>query len=579
MFYMLGNLLALGYSAALIGLLASLYLSRKQISVVLKDKVDRYSIIALVGILAFFLIVALKFVHPVEQLYFDENIYQGIGINILRHFDATWCQYGTGYLSSCGSTLIYHDPAEFSFFLAIAFGLFGIGTSTSFATTLFFGFASVFLLFMLSSILFGKRVAPMATAAFAILPELYIWSRVQASPDLAFMALTTLSMFLFFVFIRSRSRPTMLAFLFSLALAIMMRTEGIILLAIFLLAYALSFKGSITGKARSLYHAAVSASYSTGTLLCLLAFFLVISPQLFFIAYQLPNPQFGQDAQHPLFALSNLARNVHDNALYLTGYYDKKSFYPASFPLSVSVMALFGIATLLLDRSIRDKWFAAAMLTMWFLAYELFYGLFYAGSAVYGVDSRFMLQVHPAIAIFSGLGLYGIASFASFMVQKAMRIRKGTAKGILFAAICVAVSAPFLYLTMAQYWSVMTLTPQEMPQQGTIYPSLQFFYNNYDKVPNNCLVFSFTPDTWLEHNRSAAQITYVSGGDGSFSNFSRQFSCYVFDYGYWCAVPPNHDGTCASMLKDYSTRQIAYANIPSSVAKNVSLYYLLNYSR
>ncbi|MDE1823170.1 MAG: glycosyltransferase family 39 protein [Candidatus Micrarchaeota archaeon] len=578
MFYILGNLLVLGYTAALLGLLAFVYLSRRRIYDALRGRVDRYSLAVLIGTLAFFLMVSILLVHPAEQLYFDENIYQGIAINILKHFDATWCQYGTGMVSSCGSTLIYHDPAEFSFFIAIAFALFGIGTATSFATTLFFGFLAVLFVFLLSSALFGKRIGPIATALFAIMPELYIWSRVQASPDLGFMALTTLSMLLFAVYIRNRSRASLLAFLFSLALSVGMRTEGILLIPLFIIAYLLSFEGSLRRKLKSFYGSAMSASNDTGTLLCLLAFFLVISPQIFFIAYQLPNPQFGQDAQHHLFSIQNLMHNGRDNLLYLSGYYDQQSYYPASFPLSFSVMALIGIITLILDRGIRGKGISSALLFMWILFYELFYDFFYAGSAVYGVDARFMLQLHPAIAILAGVGLYGIISAIYGLVQGKLRNKNALKRSVIFTAIYSFVTVTFLCLSISQYLGIITIAPQNMPQQNVIYPAMSFFYGNYSHVPNNCLVFSFTPDIWLEVNRSAAQIGYIYGGDSNFTDFSRRYSCYVFDYGYWCTVPPNHGGMCSQILKSYATRSIVSGSIPSSEATNVSLYYILNYS-
>ena len=76
----------LGYEIALAGVYASLILmlafivmDRRELRVLLRKHISRYSLAALALILAFFLIVSLLYVSPVEQLYFDENIYQARG--------------------------------------------------------------------------------------------------------------------------------------------------------------------------------------------------------------------------------------------------------------------------------------------------------------------------------------------------------------------------------------------------------------------------------------------------------------------------------------------------------------------
>ena len=138
---LIGYFITLAVLASFASLLAFLILNRKEIFGFLKERINRYSVICIVAIIAFFVIFSLLNVSATEQLYFDENIYQGIAINILRHANSLWCQYGTGYLGSCSVNALYHDPVGWSSFIAIAFAIFGIGTSTAYGMQLLVGAA------------------------------------------------------------------------------------------------------------------------------------------------------------------------------------------------------------------------------------------------------------------------------------------------------------------------------------------------------------------------------------------------------------------------------------------------------
>jgi hypothetical protein len=116
-----------------------------------------------------------------------------------------------------------------------------------------------------------------------------------------------------------------------------------------------------------------------------------------------------------------------------------------------------------------------------------------------------------------------------------------------------------------------------MPQQTVILGAINSFYANYNSVPENCLVFSFTPDLWTEVNRSSAQIGYINSANATVKSTFNNYSCKVFDYGYWCVVPPHHDTTCAQILKKYNVSVLGPANATIGGDK-VAFYKLLNYT-
>ena len=65
-----------------------------------------------------------------------------------------------------------------------------------------------------------KSFAAVATLAFSLMPQLFIWSRTQADVDLPFMMLAILSFLLFMVFMKRKSLYSLGAFAFSLDLVL-----------------------------------------------------------------------------------------------------------------------------------------------------------------------------------------------------------------------------------------------------------------------------------------------------------------------------------------------------------------------
>ncbi|MGC8710512.1 MAG: hypothetical protein ACP5RF_02810 [Candidatus Micrarchaeia archaeon] len=569
---------------SLILLIYSLIKGRKYIRSEL-DGIDKHAVLALVIILLFFLSFSILFVHPVEQLYFDENIYQGIAINILHHGNAFWCQYGTGYLTSCFDSALYHDPVEWSFFLAIAFGIFGIGTATAYNTQLAIGAFSIILFFLMAYVATKKRgMAVASTLAFSLMPELFIWSRTQADPDLPFMAFSILSFFLFLVFMRKRNNTTFAMFAFSLLLSIYMRTEGILLIGIFLLLFLISNFGidkeSIKDKLRIVKE---EINSNPKFLLILLIFMILLFPQIYYIAVESLNPQYGQGS-NGIFSISNFKNNFPANVNLLSGEYNFPAFYPAIFPPFTTAFAIIGIIFLLVRKRNHDN-NLLALTTIWFLTYFLFYSSFYAGSALFGVDVRFMLQIMPPLSLLAGAGIVfasdflgsaGISIIGKFKNRRSVKKLKKTRGKIALASVVILVSAFVIYPFISSI-GIITIKPSQMAQQNIIYPAMQFFYSNYNKVPSNCLVFSFTPDIWYEVGRASAQIGYLDSTNSSFINFEKQYSCYVIDFGYWCLVPPYANTTCSFDLSEYKTIPLATGVIPNT-NKVTGYYLILNYT-
>ena len=546
----------------------------------LRGRITKQSLIALFFILLFFVIFLAMFVHPAEQLYFDENIYQGIAINILKHGNALWCQYGSAYLGQCGLSVVYHDPVEWSFYIALAFGIFGIGTSVSYGMQLLAGVLLVAFTFLLASFIKGEKAGILSALTVSVMPEVIIWTRAQAAPDISFAAFATLSFFFFVVFAENKKSATLLPFLFSLGIAVYMRTEGSLLILLFIILYFIYGDSSI----RKNFGSGVKwlkelINKDELSLLYVLMFAVLLVPQAYYLSGQIANPQFGQGSGG-LFSFSNFKNNAPVNVNYFFGAFDTIGYYPAAFPADITFLAAIGVAVAI-STSLYDRKNIPIVIALglWFFMYFFFYAFFYAGGATYGVDSRMMLQMHPQLVIFSAIGIGEMSMLLSrFGLRKKKNRRAGAKKKMVVLSIIPFLAfAIIITYVFVQFLPIVTMLPSNAPQQHVILPATNFINSNYNAVPSNCLVFSFTPDMWYENGRAAAQIGYLQSVDQNFTNFTKNYKCEVLDYGYWCLVPPYDNTTCPNYIKGYNASVLATEKI-NGAASNMSFYLLKNYS-
>ncbi|MGC9099455.1 MAG: hypothetical protein ACP5HW_02830 [Candidatus Micrarchaeia archaeon] len=573
---LLGYAFTASISIALAMLIIAIIWGRKEIANELKS-VSKYTWTLLACIIIVFLIIAIFYTTAFEELYFDENIYQGIAINILKHGTMLWCQAGTGFLNSCYINAIYHDPAGWSYFLAIAFAVFGIGITTAYGSELFIGTISLLFFFLFAYLLTKRQdFALVSTGILSLIPGLFIWSRTQADPDLPFMTFSILTFFFFVLFMRARGKKTFAMFISSLVITLYMRTEAILLLGIFLVLYLLYGNGYKSVRKR-IKATVEHLNTDTSTTALLLLFVLLIIPQVIYIAYEAANPSYGQASNQSVISISNFVQNFPQNVEFILGHYNGAINFPVIFPPGVFLLTLLGIALLAFEK--EEKVEILSTTIIWFLTYFLFYSSFYAGSATFGVDSRFMLQTYPSLSLLAGIAIVllveDVLKLGGFILKKIKHIEFKVKKWYIIISILVVFAACIVY-PFIRLSPEIRLPPSEMPQQNIIAPTIEFFYSNYSKVPSNCLVFSFTPDIWYEVGRASLQIGYLNSTNSTIVNLEKRFSCFVLDYGYWCMVPPYNSTLCAYDKNAYRTITLSEGSIPYTV-KHPAFYLIENY--
>ncbi|MEM3791393.1 MAG: glycosyltransferase family 39 protein [Candidatus Micrarchaeaceae archaeon] len=553
----LGNFLFVSSLASTAMLLSGIAIGRKELSKLLDYYVRTPFFFVAIGSMAFFASFALFFVSNVEQLYFDENIYVGVALNILHNLNEDWCQFGTGLLRNCYIQQHYHDPTGWSFFIAIAFLLFGPSNATASYAELFSGTMCILLIYFVSSLLFeDPKKGAFSSLLLAFTPSMFIWSRTIADTDVPLLMFTLLSIFFFLVYSKTRKNGILLAFLSSLLLAANTRIEGLLAALILLVSFFFFGKKGIRKNIKSnLKFLARSVDEDLRFLVVILVGALVFSPIAAMFAKDLATQSYGQPSSTGTFNFAYFSSNANGILSYLEGETDSISYYPSIFPQDYRLLAVFGILVLIASEKEKAP---AIFLLLWFASFFIFYSFYYAGSPYYGVDSRFMLQITPQIVIVASLTL-------SFLYE----VPKGRVKKALFASL---VFFSLVFIPFLSYAKIITVKPSGMPQQYQIHDVMQFFYSNYSRVPRSCLVFSFTPDIWYLSNYSSAQIGYLGVQNESIEKIEKNFPCYVLDYGYWCTVPPYQSTTCAIEMHDYVSGSIV--NETSQNGEEIGFFYL-----
>jgi hypothetical protein len=297
--------------------------------------------------------------------------------------------------------------------------------------------------------------------------------------------------------------------------------------------------------------------------------------------YQLSSLSYGSSSicnipSTQTFSISNFLCNLPTNTYYFLGAYNGHTYFPTYFTPMTTVIAAIGLLALIVI-GYGDRRKLLLMLGLWILVYHFFCDFFYAGAVTFGVDVRFIIEIFPAIAIFAGIGIDGLSRAAGYAGLRLFRLKRRKAQALSDAASVVFIIAfvvyPFIFASNA-----ITMQPQSMPQEPYPLTATNFIHTNYNSVPTNCLVFSFTPDIWYELNRSAAQVGYLGSTDSNFTSFASRYSCFVLDYGYWCVVPPNNGGMCRTDITSYSVSRIVSApGAPGSLG-NLTIYLINNYT-
>jgi hypothetical protein len=423
-----------------------------------------------------------------NRIFYDEQIYQGIGQNIADLRLAQRCSDGEieGGRLRCASGVYNKQPYAYPHLLSLFYRLFGVREGTAFAVNAAAMGAMVCAVYLLVVQLFSDRIAAFfAALMMALTPQQIAWSATAAVEPTASLALVA-AMLAAARYRRSGHWTALMLAVVATAYAIQFRPESIIAVPVILMVMwsrlQHDLQRSLTGWAAILF-------------LWLAAVHLV---HLYFVR----SADWGAAGQARFsidYFLPNAAANI---PFYL---------YDARFPGAFTALAVVG----LFSSGNRRQLLAMAL---WFLCFLIIGLFFYAGSYDYGADVRYSLMTYPPLAVLGGLG-----------AARLTRLGRGAFAGSrLLYATTVALALQFLF-----YVPVMRMTDEAWAARADV----RFARESVTRLPADSYVFAHNPDMFHLWGMSAGQMSRLIENPAVADALAQRYAGGVYlHWNFWCNV-------------------------------------------
>ncbi len=548
-------LFTIGITLAFVGMLASIFLSRKDISSVLRESgLRRKHVLMLALIVIVFVSAEIAIVKPTQQLFFDDVIYQGMAQQLIHTGQAVMCNYGTPV--ACFSGEIYHEPIGLPFSLALGFIAFGMSRATAYGTIFLLAAIGVAVTFLLAFALFRDEYAALFSGLLmALSPIVLVWA-VPTTSDMPTMTYAAIAMLFTIVFARKKNVRTFALLLFSLGFLFYMKIDALIYVIIMPLLYLAVDGGSLWQSVRSNFSMLKDNVLNTRMLIVILIFVIIVAPEIIYMYTELVTGNYGVTSSTYLqntcgnmvpvlasgtFSLSNFEANLCGNVVFWLNAY--KADYVMQ-PVLFSVLAILGTA-IIAYKSPRTLLFIGT----WFMIPFLLYTAFYAGGVLYGVDWRFMLALIVQASLLGGIALSYIAKAIMTPARIGM-LPRGARKPMTYVAvaICIFLIAWPIY-GLLPYLGVQ---PSNLAQANGARFDENFVYASVADIPRNCVVMSYDPTLFNINGFASSQLSTLLNSS-AYGSLEKEYGCVVIDYGYWCHTPGN---ICQQAMSGYNLEVI-----------------------
>jgi hypothetical protein len=462
-----------------------------------------------------------------HRVFFDEDIYVELGQDILVRGKGALCNYGVGAV--CNEYDLMKWPNGYPFLLSVTFMFTGIVEAAAFNLTVILGTTTVALSFIAAYYLTkNERTALFAALLLALLPLHVMWSGTTAAePIMAFFGMLAACCFLY-SFEEQDLKSKLLAFS-VLAYAVQIKSEGLIFLPVFGLMVLLMDRDFF----KTIKDRKVLAVW------CMM--FILITPYLTHMKHAFDNDNWGANDGDKM-GLSFFFTNLPINAgFFVNGY------RTLEHPFIFTALAAIGGAYMLVKNPR-----AGAFLAAWFFGYFLLYCSFYAGSVLYGVDVRYMLNCYMPFVLMGAVGATIIGDMpASFSSE---RFGDGQYRDIVSSGITLVVVIAIMLSFYAILPTVSTPAPKiEEARQARDYH--QFAMEVSSGLDSDCYILSHVPSIYLPMGKSSLQ-TWNGQNTNVMNGIFEKTDCVVFDDGYWCNVDPYKTSVCKSIFDNYNLRYI-----------------------
>jgi hypothetical protein len=312
-----------------------------------------------------------------EDFYNEWAFMEGAQAMILNGKYAL-CNFGDQNVC-LGNLVVPKHPAGVPFILSVSFILFGVSDQVAMYTNIFYGSASVILIFMVGYLVSGREdIGLYASLFFSLVPIHVRYSgTVLLGPVSVFFQLLTVMFFLLSLRINRRS----MWFLFFLALGYTLQTrpECILLIVLFISGYFMMRPQDLKKANISLHHVMV--------------FFLILLPHAIHMANNISIDAWKEGKDIPYFSMAYLINHLTPYTSFWFNPHYQLFIYPFVF--------IFGVFYLF-QRAKNILWFLA----LWFLIFLAFFIPYHMNPVGSITSYRYMLSGYVPYCLMAAYGIY-----------------------------------------------------------------------------------------------------------------------------------------------------------------------------
>jgi hypothetical protein len=444
-----------------------------------------------------------------NRIYYDEQIYQGVGRNLSDLHRAQMCNDGRveyGRLQ-CVQGEYNKEPNGYPYLLSLAYRAIGVSDTTAFRFNNLVAALAVLVTIVLADLLFNDtRIAVLSGIVLALLPMQLHWSNTAAVEPVAAL-LCAAAMLAAVHFARARTTSALVWTVAVTAFALNMRPECVLIVPV--IALALTLLAPREFRTRRLWLGGAG-----GLIASSLAILHIVA---------VSNEGWGTTG--PQLSWQHAVANFSTNFFFF--------FRDERFSTLCGAAAVVG---LLAPGHPRER----TTLAGYFFAFWLVFLFFYAGSYNYGADVRYSLMTYVPIAILAGGGLWRLADHVRWL-------RRGTwTDRSAFASIVAVLLVQFLW-----YLPLVRETGEEA---WAARADVKYAREFVTRLPTNSVVLTHNPAMFHMWDVSAAQMSVTRGDPHAIERLQARFAGGVYlHWNYWCNVPdPVQNVFCRAGLNEYA---------------------------
>lgn len=446
---------------------------------------DRLEILALVALA---LCLTLWVAPRTHRIYYDEQIYQGIGQNFSDLKLAQMCNAGIveyGRLE-CSMGEYNKQPYAYPHLLSAAYRLFGVHEVSAFVINALAMAATVFAVYLLTWALFEDRLAAwFAALIIALTPQQIVWSATAAVEPTASLAAVT-ALLGTALFLRSRSTVALAATACAAAYAVQFRADSPLVLPVI---------GIL------LLRAARTELRSARLWWCGLLFVTLAAANIGHLA-AVRNEGWGTSEAR--LSLSYVMPHLRVNG----PFYFRDERFPVAFTL-LAVLGLFA------RRFGRERMAMVGYFGVFF-AMPL---VFYAGSYNYGADVRYSVLTYPPLAVLGGVGASRLARSVPG-IGSWNRGRVVVAGALVFQFLWYL---PLVRATTEEAWAARA--------------DVRFARSFAAQLPPNSYVLTHNPGMFHVWGISAGQMSLIVLNPTYVEDLTERFAGGIYlHWNFWCNV-------------------------------------------